>query len=186
VKQSGGFIWVESAVGKGATFEIYLPCSEKPVSASNDKEQANLLGHGSETILLVEDETGVRELASDFLKSAGYTVLEATEGADAIGIIAEHKGKIQLLLTDMIMPRMSGSELAKSLRIARPDLRVIYMTGYSEFPAKNGEPAGAESSILQKPFSCSVLLEKVQEALRGVPGQIPSPTGEGAPSTRLD
>jgi FixJ family two-component response regulator len=83
---------------------------------------------------------------------------------------------------------MSGSELAKSLRIARPDLRVIYMymTGYSEFPAKNGEPAGAESSILQKPFSCSVLLEKVQEALRGVPGQIPSPTGEGAPSTRLD
>jgi hypothetical protein len=93
VKQSAGFIWVESAVGKGATFEIYLPCSEKPVSASNDKEQANLLGHGSETILLVEDETGVRELASDFLKSAGYTVLEATEGADAIGIIAEHKAK---------------------------------------------------------------------------------------------
>jgi nitrogen-specific signal transduction histidine kinase/CheY-like chemotaxis protein len=186
VKQSGGFIWVESAVGKGATFEIYLPCSEKPVSASNDQEQANLLRQGSETILLVEDETGVRELASDFLKSAGYTVLEAKEGADAIGIVAEHQGEIQLLLTDMVMPRMSGSELAKSLRIARPGLRVIYMTGYAEFSAENGEPAGAETSILQKPFSRSVLLERVQEAFHRVAGKIPSQTGEGAPSTRLE
>jgi CheY-like chemotaxis protein len=169
--------------GKGTGF--CLPCSEKPASASNDKEQANLPGHGSETILLVEDETAVRELASDFLKSAGYTVLEAKEGADAIGIIAEHKGEIQLLLTHMVMPRMSGRELAKSPRIARPHLRVICMTD-AEFSAENGEPAGAEAGILHKPFFRSVLLAKVQAALHGVPSKIPSQTGEGAPSIRLD
>lgn len=92
VKQSGGFIWVESAVGKGATFEIYLPCSEKPVTTSDDSAKAKLVRGGSETILVVEDETAVRELASEFLSAGGYTILEAKNGAEALGIVASHVG----------------------------------------------------------------------------------------------
>jgi signal transduction histidine kinase/CheY-like chemotaxis protein len=179
VKQTGGYIWVESTLGKGATFEIYLPCSLKPVLALNEKQQVNSLRSGGETILVVEDETGVRELASDFLASGGYTVLQAKEGAEAIGIFVSQQGEIQLLLTDMVMPRMSGLELAKNLRIARPDLRVIYMTGYAEFSGENGESALADGSILQKPFSRSALLELVQEVLRAVPSKFPGPNRAG-------
>lgn len=165
VKQSGGFIWVESEKGKGTTFEIYLPSCQKQTVDGKGDETAKYVPGGSETILLVEDETGVRELASEFLKAGGYSVLEARDGSEGLQLAANHAGRIHLLLSDMVMPRMSGAELAAQLCRARPNLRVIFMTGYSEFSEKNGEKLPGEASVLQKPFSKTTLLEKVREVL---------------------
>jgi len=166
VKQSGGFIWVESAVGKGTTFEIYLPRSEKQATAPEESGRAKQIPGGSESILVVEDETGVRELASEFLRAWGYTVLEAKDGAEAVEMVLANQRELHLLLTDMVMPGMSGVELAQILRKARPGLPVIYMTGYAEFSGKNGEMAEGAAGVLQKPFSRITLLEKVREVLR--------------------
>ena len=182
VKQSGGFIWVDSAVGKGTTFEIYLPCCQKPATMAGEPSNNTPIPRGSETILLVEDEIGVRELASEFLRAGGYTVLEAKEGLDAQAMFASHIGEIQLVLTDMVMPRMSGTELAKNLRKSRPELRVIFMTGYAEFSDKNGEAVVSEANVLQKPFSRATLLEKVREALKAAPYDHPGETKVGGPA----
>jgi signal transduction histidine kinase/CheY-like chemotaxis protein len=165
VKQSGGFIWVESAVGKGTTFEIYLPRSEKRATAPEESGRAKQVPGGSESILVVEDETEVRELASEFLRAGGYTIVEAKDGAEALEMVTANQKELHLLLTDMVMPGMSGADLARILRKARPDLRVIYMTGYAEFSGKNGEMAEGAAGILQKPFSQITLLEKVREVL---------------------
>jgi signal transduction histidine kinase/CheY-like chemotaxis protein len=181
VKQSGGFIWVESALGKGTTFEIYLPRSEKLPTREDSAKVDQVLG-GSETILLVEDETAVRELASAFLKAGGYTILEAKEGAEALGIACSYEGNIDLLLTDMVMPRMSGTELAKTLWKSQSKLRVIFMTGYSEFLGKNGETISGELNVLQKPFSRTTLLEKVRQALSCIPGEHQDETKASGPA----
>jgi signal transduction histidine kinase/CheY-like chemotaxis protein len=165
VKQSGGFIWVKSAVGKGTTFEIYLPRTEKRATGPEESGKAKQIPGGSESILVVEDETEVRELASEFLTAGGYTILEAKDGAEAVGMVAANQKELHLLLTDMVMPGMSGAELAKILRKARPDLRVIYMTGYAEFSGKYGDMAEGAAGVLQKPFSRITLLEKVREVL---------------------
>jgi signal transduction histidine kinase/CheY-like chemotaxis protein len=177
VKQSGGFIWVESSPGTGATFEIYLPCSGK--LAENGMEQAASISipRGSETILLAEDETGVRELASEFLSSAGYTVLVAADGAEALNIAAKHPHPIHLLLTDMVMPRMGGAELAERLWKTRPETRAVFMTGYAEFPSKNNDEAfSIDVCVLQKPFTRLTLLEKIREAVRAAPRKHPGKT----------
>jgi signal transduction histidine kinase/CheY-like chemotaxis protein len=165
VKQSGGFIWVKSAVGKGTTFEIYLPRTEKRATGPEESGKAKQIPGGSESILVVEDETEVRELASEFLRAGGYTILEAKDGAEAVEMVAANQKELHLLLTDMVMPGMSGAELAKILRKARPDLRVIYMTGYAEFSGKYGDMAEGAAGVLQKPFSRITLLEKVREVL---------------------
>src|SRR2546429_3776352 len=115
VKQSGGFIWVDSEKGRGATFEIYLPSCRKPVSARDGITEADSMPGGSETILLVEDETAVRELASEFLKSSGYKVLEAQDGAEGLRFAMNYPDQIHLLLTDMVMPRMNGVDLAEKI-----------------------------------------------------------------------
>lgn len=176
VKQSGGFIWVDSEKGRGATFEIYLPSCRKPVSARDGITEADSMPGGSETILLVEDETGVRELASEFLKSSGYKVLEAQDGAEGLRFAMNYPDQIHLLLTDMVMPRMNGVDLAEKLRRLRPNLRVILMTGYTEFSEKKGEKMAHGASVLQKPFSRLTLLEKVRQVLGVSPGKQPSET----------
>lgn len=176
VKQSGGFIWVESEKGKGTTFEIYLPCSRNPVTESEQHAQSRPVPRGTETILLVEDEHGVRELACEFLRGGGYTVLEARDGSEALKLAAAHPGAIHLLLTDMVMPKMSGTELANQLSRSRPDLRVAFMTGYAEFSGNNDERMSAEASVIQKPFSRFILLGKVREALGPAPRVLPSGT----------
>lgn len=181
VRQSGGFIWVESALGKGTTFEIYLPRSEKLPTREDSAKVDQVLG-GSETILLVEDDTAVRELASEFLKAGGYTILEAKEGAEALGMACTYEGNIDLLLTDMVMPRMSGTELAKTLWKSQSKLRVIFMTGYSEFSGKNGETISEELNVLQKPFSRTTLLEKVRQALSCIPGEHQDETKASGPA----
>ena len=169
VKQTGGFIWVESAPGQGATFEIYLPSSTKRAASSGGENAPKSIPGGNETILVVEDETGVRELASEFLKTGGYTVLVASDGVAALKLNMEHAGPIHLLLTDMVMPRMNGKELAQKVSETRPKIQVVFMTGYAEFPEKNGGKTSPSERILQKPFSRATLLEMVRQAVGAAP-----------------
>ena len=169
VKQTGGFIWVESALGKGATFEIYLPQSAKTVRESDIEAASGTLPGGSETILVVEDEEGVRQLASTFLSEKGYLVLQASNGAEALEVAARHAGPIHLVLTDMVMPRMSGREMAEQLTETRREAKFLFMTGYAEYLGNRGSEQRpgrlAEIPIMQKPFSKKSLLEKVREIL---------------------
>jgi two-component system cell cycle sensor histidine kinase/response regulator CckA len=168
VKQSGGFIWVESALGKGTTFEIYLPLASGPASKAEAEAKQAALRRGSETILVVEDEAGVRELAGQFLKAQGYTVLEAKDGIEALEIAARHEGTIHVTFTDMIMPRMSGTELVKRLQAIRPDMKAAYMTGYTEYATSGNESSSnQQSSILQKPFSSTSLADMIRAVLAG-------------------
>jgi len=163
VKQSRGYIWVTSTPGQGTTFEIFFPSTQAKPASGPTEAPAVSMPRGSETILLVEDETGVRELAYEFLKAAGYQVLEAQDGAEALEVAGRYAGPINLLLTDMVMPRISGKELMRKLREARPDLKVVMMSGYSEFSAAGGD--GELFSCLAKPFSMASLVEKLDEVL---------------------
>jgi signal transduction histidine kinase/CheY-like chemotaxis protein len=168
VKQSGGFIWVESALGKGTTFEIYLPLASGPASKAEAEAKQAALRRGSETILVVEDEPGVRELAGQFLQAQGYTVLEAKDGIEALELAARYAGTIHVTLTDMVMPRMSGTELVKRLKAIRPDMKAAYMTGYAEYATSGNEtPSNQQSSILQKPFSSTSLADMIRAVLAG-------------------
>jgi CheY-like chemotaxis protein len=177
VKQSGGFIWVNTKQGVGTTFEIYLPeASGKAANVEAEEKPANIKG-GTETILVVEDEAGVRELACQFLRVKGYQVLEAEGGLEALAISRSHSGVIHLLLSDMVMPKMSGPELAIQLQAIRPDVRVAFMSGYSEFSRSGQDKPFPEAPILQKPFSPVSLVEMVREALGG---PVASPAREGS------
>ena len=172
VKQSGGFIWVESALGKGTTFEIYLPLASGPASKAEAEHKQAALQRGSETILVVEDEAGVRELAGDFLRAHGYAVLEAKDGIEALEIAARHEGTIHMILTDMIMPRMSGAELVTRLQAIRPEIKAAFMTGYAEYATSGSEtPSNQQSSILQKPFSSTSLADMIRGVLADQAGK---------------
>jgi CheY-like chemotaxis protein/HAMP domain-containing protein len=153
-------IWVESALGKSTTFEICLPHSTKAVLLPGEIQKEKPLAGRNERILVVEDEPGVLKLASEFLKAGGYNILEASEEAEALRIVNSHSGTIDIVLSDMVMPVMSGSELAETLKKIRPGTRVIHMSGYAEFSGKNGEQPPGETRVLQKPFSRNTLLEK--------------------------
>jgi CheY-like chemotaxis protein len=158
---------VESALGKGTTFEIYLPHATSG-AASPEKEESLALHRGTETILVVEDEAAVRELACQFLHDGGYTVLNAKDGVDAVEIAARHQERIDLVLSDMVMPRMSGTELAAHLKGKRPDAKILFMTGYAGYSAQRGNEG---AMMLQKPFSRPSLLSKVREALAEAPAK---------------
>ena len=165
VKQSGGFIWVYSEVGKGTTFKIYLPRVDEPAAAAIAPAAPAQVMRGTETVLLTEDEQDVREVAREFLESAGYKVLQAASGEAALQLAAAHDGAIDLLVTDMVMPGISGQELARKMRATRQSLRVLYMSGYSEHAAE--EAAKSEgSAVLAKPFSRSALLRTAREVLQ--------------------
>ena len=165
VKQSGGFIWLISSPGKGATFEIYLPQTAGVVAEPETEKMPSTVPPGTETILVVEDEAGVRELACQFLRVKGYTVLEAQGGQQALDIAGKYPGPIHLLLSDMVMPKMNGGELASHLKAIRPDIRVAFMSGYSEFSRGDLGHDFPEAPMLQKPFSPVSLVEMVREAL---------------------
>jgi len=165
VKQSGGFIWVESLPGRGTTFEIYLPQVTGKAVIVEPEEKNSPTPLGSETVLVVEDEAGVRELACQFLRVKGYTVLEAEGGQEALALSRSHSGTIHLLLSDMVMPKMSGGELAAQLKAIRPDIRVAFMSGYSEFSRGDLGKGFPEAPVLQKPFSPASLVDLVREAL---------------------
>ena len=166
VKQSGGFIWVYSELGKGTSFKVYLPrVNEAEVHIGAPKPVAEL-PVGTETVLLTEDEQDVREIAREFLESGGYKVIEAKNGKEAIAIAAAHRGKIDLLVTDMVMPGMTGQELAVHLQQEHPGVSVIFMSGYSEHAATEMANADPSVRLLTKPFSRSAILRTVREILQ--------------------
>ena len=161
VQQSGGAIWVYSEPGQGTTFKIYLPSVDEPAEADQAPEEPPR--GGSETVLLCEDEPDLRELTREVLEEFGYRVLEAADGRHALEVSAGHTGPIHLLLTDVVMPRMNGSDLAAQLTRERP-LRVLYMSGYTETSVvRRGDVPGA--AFLQKPFSPTALARTVREVL---------------------
>jgi signal transduction histidine kinase len=165
VKQSGGCVWVESEPEKGARFEVYLPRVDEAAEPGVCEEIAATPVRRRKTVLVVEDEEGVRELASEFLKSAGYTVLTAKDGTEALAISEQSDDPIHLLLTDVVMPKMRGPELAKRLKGLRTRLSIVYMSGYLEYNRGN-EDFMEDGFFLQKPFSRDTLVLKVGEALR--------------------
>jgi len=165
VKQSGGFIWVDSSPGVGTTFEIYLPQVEGKAVSIDLEEKPSAIPGGSETVLVVEDEAGVRELACQFLRVKGYNVLEAGGGPDALEVARRYQGAIHLLLSDMVMPKMSGGDLAARLKEIRPEIRIAFMSGYSEFSSGDVGKSFPDAPVLQKPFSPTSLVEIVREAL---------------------
>lgn len=165
VKQSGGYIWVYSEVNQGTTFKLYLPCVEETVSRESGAIKDGEVPHGTETILLVEDEDAVRELARTVLESQGYAVVEAMSAEEAEKLANGCDKKIDLLLTDVVMPAMSGRELARRISEQRPQTRVLFMSGYTDNVIAQGGVLEAGVSFLQKPFSPRALAAKVREVL---------------------
>ena len=169
VKQSGGFIWVYSEVGHGTTFKIYLPRAAAEVEKPSPEKAAAGPPPGSETILFVEDEESVRELVRDFLVTTGYQVLEATDGVNALEIAAAHRGAIDLVVTDVVMPRLSGREVATRLSAERPDLKVLYISGYTDDSVFRHGVLEGGVAFLQKPFNLKALAQKIREVLDSRP-----------------
>ena len=167
VKQSGGYIDVVSEPGEGATFNIYLPKVEVAVDPQKPPTQLPASLHGVETLLLVEDEVSLRRLSRHLLELCGYAVLEAENGAEALKISQEHKGMIHLLLTDVVMPGMSGRALADQLAEQRPETRVVYMSGYTGQTVGEHGVLAEGSFFLPKPFNREALARKIREALDG-------------------
>ena len=164
IKQSRGAISVYSQPGRGSTFTIYLPEAGERSDDAAALGPGAALAPGSETILLVEDEEQVRALARASLVEAGYTVLEACNGAEALALSARHTGPLHLLLTDVVMPGMSGSELARALQAQRPGLRVLYMSGYPD--EQLGRHGVAEPhALLPKPITPERLRAQVRRVL---------------------
>jgi hypothetical protein len=167
VKQSGGFIWVYSELGRGTSFKIYLPRVDQPVERiSPVVPSVSEAPRGTATILLTEDEQDVREVAREFLESGGYAVIEARDGAEALGFVHKHEATINLLVTDMVMPGMTGLELAARLKEKRPGLRILYMSGYSDRAAAESLQSDPSMRLLTKPFSRWALLRAVHELLK--------------------
>ncbi len=167
VKQSGGCIEVESKPGRGATFKIFFPRVEAVTTEAESIAVGGDSVRGRETVLLVEDEPGVRRLVNETLRLHGYTVLEARHGIEALLTGAKHAGPIHLLLTDVVMPQMSGPEVAEKLATVRPEVKVLYMSGYPDHPAFSKGGIDTEHSFLQKPFTPTTLAQKVREVLDG-------------------
>jgi len=172
VKQSGGYIWVYSEVGRGTTFKIYLPrvaSTGEPAAQVATPAQFQKVEPGTETILLVEDEANLRYLARQYLEKQGYKVIEAADGAVAMQIAVAHEAVIHLLLTDVIMPGMNGRELAQRISEIRPNVKILYMSGYTENVIGHNGMLDAGVRLLQKPFNLRDLKSKVREVLDATP-----------------
>ena len=178
VKQSDGYIHVQSELGIGTTFEIYLPLVEQPADPESAAEEVGPCVGGKETILLVEDEAMLRKLTRNVLELLGYTVLEAATGHEACALSAQHSGKIDLLLTDVVMPGMNGAALAKHLTESRPSLQVLYMSGYTGQGIGQGV-LPERCQFISKPFTRDALARKVRESLGAMRS---SPDETGLPS----
>ncbi len=164
VKQSGGYVMVQSEQGRGTAFHIYLPKVDDAVEKQIAPAPATALG-GSETVLLVEDEESVRQLVRDTLAAKGYKVLEAEGGESGLAAAASHQGKIDLVITDVVMPGMGGRDLVKHLAKARPGTKVLYLSGYTEDAIVSDGSIESGTAFLQKPFSLQNLSRKVREVL---------------------
>jgi nitrogen-specific signal transduction histidine kinase len=167
VRQSGGTIWVDSELGRGTTFQVFFPTVDgaaRTRAAPPSVAPARVL-RGTETILVVENEEAVRVLACAILRKHGYDVLEAQSGGDAFLICEQHPSVIHLLLTDMVMPRMSGRQLAERLHVIRPEMKVLYMSGYTSDPVLRHGILESSIAFLQKPITPEALSRKVRDVL---------------------
>jgi len=167
VRQSGGEILVHSQPGQGTTFRIYLPRSDATVQEAPAVPPAPTRLTGDETILIVEDEAAVRDLAKQVLVRAGYTVMTAANGGAALLLCEQHAGKIHLALTDVVMPGMGGRVFAEQLAKRRPDIKVLYMSGYTDDAIDHHGALDPGTHLITKPFSLTDLRRKVRELLDG-------------------
>jgi CheY-like chemotaxis protein len=165
VKQSGGDIEISSKLGEGTTITIYLPYIEKTAEKVGTSAWLSETPSGSETILVVEDEEMVRQLACEALRKKGYTVLEAASGEKALRICQQNEATIHLMLTDVVMPGMNGRELATRIASIRPATKVLYMSGYTEDAVLSEGILDSGLAFIQKPFTLAVLARKVREVL---------------------
>ncbi len=170
-EQSGGSVWVYSELGNGTTFKVYLPTTDEAPEAALPKAQIVTL-RGTETVLLVEDEDQIRNVARGILQRHGYRVIECRNAGEALLTCEQHKGTIHLLLSDVVMPQMSGKQLAVRLAPVRPEMKVLFMSGYTD-GALVGQLATG-SAFLQKPLTPGALTRKVREVLDS-PGQHQNP-----------
>jgi CheY-like chemotaxis protein len=168
INQNNGSIWVSSEPGHGTTFKIYLPRIEAVEKPQVEQKAAPATLRGTETILVVEDQEQLRKMAVTVLRNHGYKVLEAADAKEALLNSEHHEGPIHLLLTDLVMPGMSGRELAERLQQLRPDMRIIFMSGYSERALIDRQVLDAAGAYLAKPFSPEALAVKVRHVLGGV------------------
>jgi PAS domain S-box-containing protein len=165
VRQSGGHMWVESEPGQGTTFKIYLPRTDEPEDTTPPPVPKFATLTGTETVLLVEDEQGLRAVLGTILQRHGYRVLAAEDGVDALRLCAEHDGPIHVMLTDVVMPRMNGRELADRVAALRPHVRILYMSGYTGDAAFHQHVLESRRDLLHKPITPTPLLEKLREML---------------------
>jgi PAS domain S-box-containing protein len=165
VKQSGGNIWVYSELGSGATFKVYLPRVDEPLEEEKERLRGRELPRGAEMVLVAEDQEDVRDLVVQILKRQGYEVLVASDGVEALIICQQYKGLIHLLVTDVVMPRMSGRELADQLLHLYPGIKVLYMSGYTDDAIVRHGVLEAGLNFIEKPFSLEALARKVREVL---------------------
>jgi len=174
IRQTGGFVFVDSNPGEGARFRIFVPVHDpadgagpEPGAAAEDDRARDLTGHG--TVMLVEDEDAVRMFGARALRNKGYTVIEASGGANAMSMLDEHLDAVDVLVTDVVMPGMDGPALIQEIRARRPDIKVICISGYAEDAVRRRLDAAAEIHFLAKPFSLAALAAKVKEVLRAAP-----------------
>jgi PAS domain S-box-containing protein len=165
VKQSGGHIWVYSEPGQGTTFKIYLPRVEELPEEAKPKAAAPAFLGGNETILVVEDDAVLRELISTALRTYGFTVMEAEHGGEALLICEREQAPIHLMLTDVVMPQMSGSALAERLKQLHPEMKIIFMSGYTENAIVHHGVLYAQVNFIPKPFKMLALMQKIREVL---------------------
>ena len=165
VKQSGGYIDVESKLGEGSTFTIYFPKARSLQVAGHEvRMPASVITAGSETILLIEDLTELREMIATMLRAHGYRVLQARDGVDAVNVATSHFAPIDLIVTDVVMPKMNGPEAVRQIRVRRPEVRAIYITGYAD-PTLAGGELSPNSITVEKPIRPDTLLSKIREVL---------------------
>jgi PAS domain S-box-containing protein len=165
VKQSGGYIAVESEIGKGTSFDIHLPFVSCSGLDSACEERTPGVLQGDETVLLIEDEETLRSLSADFLRQHGYNVLSAGNGAEAIRLLEDHAGAIDLLITDVVMPEMNGKELANRVSRLRPEVRIMFMSGYTPDTLREHGILAEQAPVLNKPFTREALVRRVREVL---------------------
>jgi two-component system cell cycle sensor histidine kinase/response regulator CckA len=166
VKQNHGFVWAYSESGMGTVFKIYLPCvEEQAVVATASDSATEAAPRGDETILLVEDEEPLRRAAAEYLRLRGYNVLEARNGLDALSVSKSHASKIHIAVTDVVMPHMSGGQLAKELETLRPDTKLFFVSGYAGQTVLDHKVVDVENNFLQKPFTLKQLAGKIRTAL---------------------
>ena len=172
VKQNKGFIWVYSEPGAGSVFKIYLPCANAAtVSKEAEASKNESITRGTETLLLVEDEYAVRQATAEFLRLQGYHVIEAKDGLEALTVAARYASTIDIIVSDVVMPNMSGGELAKALARVRPDARFLFVSGYAGKTVLDHKVVDLETNFLQKPYTLRQLSAKIRAALARVPEQ---------------